>query len=67
LLEPVRQYGLERLEESGEAEQVRERHARHYLALAEAAEPQIMGPEQGVWLQRLAREHDNFRAALSWP
>lgn len=66
MLEPVRQYGLERLEGSGEAEQVRERHARYYLALAEEAEPHIMGPEQGVWLERLAREHDNFRSALSW-
>ena len=67
MLEPARQYGLERLEESGEAEQVREQYARHYLALAEEAEPQIMmGPEQGAWLQRLAREHDNCRSALSW-
>ena len=54
MLEPVRQYGLERLEESGEAEQVRERHARYYLALAEEAEPQLR--EQEAWLKRLERE-----------
>lgn len=38
MLEPVRQYAQECLEESGEAGQVRERHARYYLALAERAE-----------------------------
>jgi predicted ATPase/DNA-binding CsgD family transcriptional regulator len=64
MLEPVRQYAQERLEESGEAEQVRERHARHYLALAEEAEPVLR--EQQAWLERLGREHANFRAALSW-
>ena len=42
MLEPVRQYGREKLQESGETERVRERHAKHYLALAEA-EPELMG------------------------
>ena len=64
MLEPVRQYGQEKLEESGEAEKVRERHARYYLALAEEAEPELK--EQGAWLERLGAEHANFRAALSW-
>jgi predicted ATPase/DNA-binding CsgD family transcriptional regulator len=64
LLETVRQYASEKLEESYEAERVRERHARCYLALAEEAEPQLR--EQGAWLERLEREHDNFRTALSW-
>ncbi len=64
MLEPVRQYGLERLEESGEARGVRELHARHYLTLAEQAEPQLR--DQEAWLERLEKEHDNFRAALSW-
>ena len=64
LLETIRQYGRQKLEESGEAERVRERHARYYLALAEAAEPDLR--EQEAWLRRLEREHANFRAALSW-
>jgi len=65
-LEPVRQYARERLDESGEAEQVRERHAAWYLALAEEAEPESKGTPQEAWLERLGREHGNFRAALSW-
>jgi non-specific serine/threonine protein kinase len=66
LLETVRQYALERLEESGEAELVRERHAQYYLALVEEAEPELRGARQGEWLRRLDRDFDNFRAALSW-
>jgi non-specific serine/threonine protein kinase len=64
LLETVGQYGLERLEASGEAEPVRERHARYYLVLAEEAERQLR--EQGTWLRRLGTEHANLRAALGW-
>lgn len=66
MLEPVRQYGRERLEESGEIEQVRERHARHYLALAEVAEPELIGAGQVAWLERLEAEYGNLRAALDW-
>ena len=65
MLEPVRQYGRERLEERGETEQeVRERHARYYLTLAEGAEAELRNQE--AWLERLEKEHGNFRAALSW-
>jgi predicted ATPase/DNA-binding CsgD family transcriptional regulator len=64
LLEIVGQYGREKLEDSGETELVRERHARFYLALAEAAETELR--EQEAWLRRLETEHANFRAALSW-
>jgi non-specific serine/threonine protein kinase len=66
LLETVRQYGQERLEASGKASAARERHLRWCLALAEEAEPQLIGPEQRAWLERLEREHDNLRAALGW-
>ena len=66
MLEPVRQYAREKLEESGEAEEIRRRHARFFLSLAEAAEPELRGPRQAEWLGRLETEHDNFRAALSW-
>jgi predicted ATPase/DNA-binding SARP family transcriptional activator/DNA-binding CsgD family transcriptional regulator len=66
LLEPVRQYARERLEESSEAEAVRRRHAECHLRLAEEAEPKLRGAEYGVWLERLEREHDNLRAALGW-
>jgi non-specific serine/threonine protein kinase len=66
LLEPVRQYALERLEEGGEARATRYRHASFFLALAEDADPALEGPEQPGWLDRLDEEHDNIRAALSW-
>ena len=63
LLETVRQYGREKLEVSGETEQVLQRHAGFYLALAERAD--LMSREQAKWLGRLEAEHDNFRAALA--
>ena len=66
ILEPVRQYARERLEKSGEAEEGRRRHAGFYLALAETAEPELKGAGQVEWLNRLEREHDNLRTALSW-
>ncbi|MBA3472588.1 MAG: tetratricopeptide repeat protein, partial [Rubrobacter sp.] len=73
MLEPVRQYGRERLEAAaetaarpGEAEAARRRHATWYLALAEEAEPKLVGAKQAGWLERLETEHDNLRAALEW-
>jgi predicted ATPase/transcriptional regulator with XRE-family HTH domain len=66
MLEPVRQYGRERLEESGETETVLGRHAALFLALAEAAEPELRGTRQVSWLERLEKEQDNLRAAIAW-
>jgi len=66
MLEPVRLYGHERLEESGEAEEVRRLHAEFFLSLAEEAEPHLRGSEQASWFERLDAENDNLRAALSW-
>lgn len=65
-LETIREYALERLELSGEAEDVRQRHAQHFMGLAELAEQQLRAAEQSTWLDRLEVEHDNFRAALAW-
>src|SRR6266566_5620741 len=66
LLETIREYGLERLASGGEAHATRQAHAAYYLALAEQAEPQLDGHEQLGWFQRLEREHDNLRAALTF-
>ena len=66
MLETIRQYALERLEERRESEALRRRHAEHYLALAEAAEPELWDMRQGLGIDRLAVEHDNLRAALEW-
>jgi predicted ATPase len=66
LLETVRQYGWEKLSDLGEEGQLRERHAGHYLKLAEEAESELKGEGQVAWLERLEQEHDNLRAALRW-
>jgi predicted ATPase/transcriptional regulator with XRE-family HTH domain len=64
-LETIRQYGREKLLESGEAEQVRDRHLDFFLRFAEQAEPKLRGAEQVAWLERVETEHDNLRAALT--
>ena len=66
LLETIREYGLERLEECGEVAVARDRHAARYLALAEVAAPELNGSQGLAWGARLEREHDNLRAALRW-
>ena len=66
MLEPVRQYASEKLEDGGESVTVRRRHADFFLALAEQAQPRLRGPEDKKWLERLESEHDNMRAALSF-
>lgn len=64
MLETIREYGLECLAASGEAESIRRQHADYYLALAEEADPKLTSAEQAVWFDRLEAEHDNLRAAL---
>jgi len=66
LLETLHQYARERLEESGEGEEMRRRHLEFMLELAERAEPGLRGPNQEVWSTRLRTEYDNLRAALGW-
>jgi predicted ATPase len=66
MLETIREYALDRAAHSGRRAELRDRHARWCLDLAEQAEAQLRGPEQLLWLERLAEEHDNLRAALEW-
>jgi predicted ATPase/DNA-binding XRE family transcriptional regulator len=65
MLETIREYGLERLEESGETEALRARHAAYFLRLAEEASAVLSGADQVEWVARLERNHDNLRAALA--
>jgi predicted ATPase/DNA-binding SARP family transcriptional activator len=66
LLETLRVYALERLDESGETGPLRDRHAAFMLAMAQTAETALRTAQQPAWLRRLVAEHDNFRAALEW-
>ncbi|HET7744552.1 MAG TPA: adenylate/guanylate cyclase domain-containing protein [Gaiellaceae bacterium] len=64
MLETIREFALNRLEESADAEALRERHAAFFLAFARSSEMHVTGAEQQVWLERLAAEHENLRSAL---
>ena len=66
MLETLREYGLECLRASGEAEAIQHAQADYYLRLAEEAGPQLKAAGQLVWLARLAQEQENLRAALGW-
>jgi tetratricopeptide (TPR) repeat protein len=66
MLETVHEFAREKLAESGEADAIKRVHAEYFLALAEEAYPELRGPDQLEWLERLEAEHDNMRAALSW-
>jgi non-specific serine/threonine protein kinase len=66
MLDTIREYACELLEDGDEAEAIRRQHARHYLALAEEAAPRLQGPQHGAWLERLEHEYDNLWAALGW-
>lgn len=66
LVETMRQYARDRLQEAGETAALRGRHRDFFAALAERAGPELFGSEQTIWVRRLEREHDNLRAALAW-
>jgi predicted ATPase len=66
MLETIREYALQRLEESGELDRIRRRHLDFFLELAEEAKNDLERGLRAIWLTRLELEHDNCRAALQW-
>jgi predicted ATPase len=66
LLETIRQYGEERLAEAGETDARRARHADHFIDFGATSTPNLYGPGQLEWGARLARERDNFQAAMAF-
>jgi predicted ATPase/class 3 adenylate cyclase len=66
MLETIGEYALEQLEESGESEEVRGRHAEYYLEQARSVERLIRSPQAAGALDRLEQDHGNLRVALDW-
>jgi predicted ATPase/DNA-binding CsgD family transcriptional regulator len=66
MLETIRQYAQEKLEQAGEAERMRDRHLDYFMGLAEQSEPLLRGPEVLQRLELLDDQLDNFRLALGW-
>jgi predicted ATPase len=77
MLETIREYAREQLDEAGETGAIRRQHAQFFLSLAkrvdwadgalgQKVERAPQGPGERVWMDRLEREHGNLRAALDW-
>ncbi|HSK71383.1 MAG TPA: protein kinase, partial [Pyrinomonadaceae bacterium] len=66
MLKVVREFVLETLEASGEADEIKRRHAEFYASLSETAEPELRAASIAEWLEILDREHDNLRSAMEW-
>jgi len=66
MLETIREFASEKLEESGEAEEIMRAHAEFFARLVEYAEPRLVEAEQKQWLDRLEAEYDNIRLFLLW-
>jgi len=63
LLETMRHFALDRLDEAGEGEATRTRHLDLFIALAQKAKVELLGPQQGEWMRRLDLDHENMLAA----
>jgi predicted ATPase len=66
MLETIHEYAREKLEESGEDEELIRQHAEYFTKLLEEAEEPLKGAQQIDWLNRLEEEHDNVRGVLFW-
>ncbi len=66
LLETIRHFALEKLQEAGEEPALRDLHLHYFLDFAEEAEPMLLEEEQLAWVARVSADYDNLQAALSW-
>ena len=66
MLETIREFGLEQLAATGEETSVRRRHLGWFADFTERCQPGVFGPEGPAWLDRMAAELDNLRAAMGW-
>jgi tetratricopeptide (TPR) repeat protein len=66
VLDVVREYARGRLVDAGESEEIAQRHALHYLKLAEEAEPNLVRAGHHVWFRRLHAERGNMRSGMAW-
>jgi predicted ATPase/DNA-binding CsgD family transcriptional regulator len=66
MLETIREYGLECLHETGEAEHIQNAHARYFLQMVEELEPHYFSARATAVLDQLESEFENLRAALTW-
>jgi predicted ATPase/class 3 adenylate cyclase len=66
MLETIRSFAADELEESGEAEEITRAHADFFRSLAEYSDEALTGPRQGIVAMRLGSERENFRAVLGW-
>ncbi len=66
LLDTIRSFGRLKLEEAGETMLLRDRLAEYYIALVEAAEPELLLSDQGRWYRLLQAEYDNIRGVVEW-
>lgn len=66
MLETIREFGLEYLNNCGELEIFKKAHRDLFLKFSEEAESQLKGPNQKDWLKKLDQEHDNLRTAFDW-
>ncbi len=64
MLETLRQYSGEKLDRTGARPELLDRHSRYFEHLAREAEPELVGPQQREWLDRLADDHDNLRQSI---
>lgn len=66
MLQTLRAFAQDELVRCGEVSALQNRHAQYYLAFAESAQQPLMSAEQSLWVQRLAGNNENLRAALHW-